>query len=242
MDQFPLGGMVTDDQKWYYTKGQRCEWLGPFVEAMENRASAECAILRAAGLSTTTWHECNGSLGPDVIQHIYKFLVPSEMETKFLDAAWSASEERDRPTNDMIFDADAPRKRLRRGIPATAKNGRPITEIQKQRKVRSRMAAIELRLIRLNADSRWAHECMRRLNFCHLVQACSIVTDAKHRHLECVSWFLHPILFNDESQKGYGDLSSLPIPDLIAVGEWSWGEEWINCVPPLGSGSTACHL
>ena len=78
MDQFPLG---------YYSKDQQCAWLDPFVEAMEIRASAECALLQAAGLPTSTWHECNGSLGPDVIQYIRNLLVPSKTQRNFRDAA-----------------------------------------------------------------------------------------------------------------------------------------------------------
>ena len=221
MDQFPLG---------YYSRNQQRAWLDPFVEAMEIRASAECALLQAAGLPTTTWHECKGSLGPDVIQnYIRNLLVPSKTQRNFRNAAWTASMERD-CYEDYVAN-DAPGDHLRWEVPATAHNGRLVTDIQEDRKVRSFMAALELRLIRLNAHSRWVHECMRRLNFCHRVQAYSVLTDAKHNHLECVSWFLLSTMVLDKRrvvkhlpQQGYGVLSALPTPDAIAVGCWRWGE------------------
>ena len=229
MDQFPLGGYYSSDQKWYYSKDQQCAWLDPFVEAMEIRASAECALLQAAGLPTSTWHECNGSLGPDVIQYIRNLLVPSKTQRDFRNAAWTASMERD-CYEDYVAN-DAPGDHLRWEVPATAHNGRLVTDIQKDRKVRSFMAALELRLIRLNAHSRWVHECMRRLNFDHRVQAYSVLTDAKHKHLECVSWFSLLTMVIDKRrvvehlpQLEYGRLSALPTPCAIAVGRWRWGE------------------
>ena len=93
------------------------------------------------------------------------------------------------------------------------------------------MAALELRVVRLNAHSRWVHECMRRLNFDHRVQAYSVLTDAKHKHLECVSWFSLLTMVIDKRrvvehlpQLEYGRLSALPTPCAIAVGRWRWGE------------------
>ena len=144
MDQFPLG---------YYSGDQQCAWLDPFVKAIEIRASAECALLQAAGLPTTAWHECKGSLGPDVIQHIYSFLIPSEAQRDFLHAASVAAAEREAFNNYVKF-ADPGRDRYEGDVPASACNDRPFTWRQKCRSGHGFIAAIELRVIRLRAHYR----------------------------------------------------------------------------------------
>ena len=178
MDKFPLG---------YYSGDQQCAWLDPFVKAIEIRASAECALLQAAGLPTTAWHECKGSLGPDVIQHIYSFLIPSEAQRDFLHAASVAAAEREAFNNYVKF-ADPGRDRYEGDVPASACNDRPITWRQKFRSEHGFVVAIELRVIRLKAHYRWDQERMRRINFDCRVQAHSVMTETVHKCLKCVSW------------------------------------------------------
>ena len=46
-----------------------------------------------------------------------------------------------------------------------------VTVLQYNRKVHGFMAAMEVRVIRLRAHSRWEHECVRRLTLDRRVQA-----------------------------------------------------------------------